>query len=346
MAALDTGSSLRSSAVRSIYLVTYSRADLSKFPNRRDFAEAVVTSFEKGSAKVKHWCCSRENHADGAKHYHMVLKLHKSQRWLQSKRFLEENFAIEVNYSSNHHNYYSAWRYVTKEDSSCEESESHPDLNSYKEPKTTNASMAKIQTGQKRSAAVQGRGNVCREKKRSKKEKQKRLTAFDISEVILKRNIKTMTELHAYAHEQREEGKTDLVQFILCNPSKAIQDLLDTTWRMKTAKEVLERCKKSRMELFNEASKQDCRAGCNGVWLQCAKQILENNGIDKRKFGQAVVDLLKKGCGKHRNLMIVGPANCGKTFILKPLTELYKTFLNPASGSFAWVWRGRSGVHF
>ena len=72
------------------------------------------------------------------------------------------------------------------------------------------------------------------------------------------------------------------------------------------------------MELFNEASKQDCRAGCNGVWLQCAKQILENNGIDKRKFGQAVVDLLKKGRGKHRNLMIVGPANCGKTFILKP----------------------------
>ena len=337
MAALDTGSSLRSSAVRSVYLVTYSRADLSKFPNRRDFAEAFVTSFEKGSAKVKHWCCSRENHADGAKHYHMVLKWHKSQRWLQSKRFLEENFAIEVNYSSNHHNYYSAWRYVTKEDSSCEESESHPDLNSYKEPKTTNASMAKIQTGQKRSAAVQGRGNVCRGKKRSKKEKQKRLTAFDVSEVILKRNIKTMTELHAYAHEQREEGKTDLVQFILCKPPKAIQDLLDTAWRMKTAKEVLERCKKSRMELFNEASKQDCRAGCNGVWLQCAKQILENNGIDKRKFGQAVVDLLKKGRGKHRNLMIVGPANCGKTFILKPLTELDKTFLNPASGSFAWV---------
>lgn len=121
------------------------------------------------------------------------------------------------------------------------------------------------------------------------------MTAFDVSEVILKRNIKTMTELHAYAHEQREEGKTDLVQFILCKPPKAIQDLLDTTWRMKTAKEVLERCKKSRMELFNEASKQDCRAGCNGVWLQCAKQILENNGIDKRKFGQAVVDLLKKG---------------------------------------------------
>lgn len=35
--------------------------------------------------------------------------------------------------------------------------------------------------------------------------------------------------------------------------------------------------------------------------------------------------------------MITGPANCGKTFILKPLTLLFDTFCNPASGSFAWV---------
>ena len=55
--------------------------------------------------------------------------------------------------------------------------------------------------------AVQGRGNVCEGKKQSKKEKQKPLTTFDIFEVILKINIKTVTELQAYAHAQRVEGK-------------------------------------------------------------------------------------------------------------------------------------------
>jgi len=35
--------------------------------------------------------------------------------------------------------------------------------------------------------------------------------------------------------------------------------------------------------------------------------------------------------------MIVGTANCGKTFLLNPLTEMYHTFCNPASGSFAWI---------
>ncbi len=35
--------------VRVTYLVTYSRADLDKFPTRRSFAEAVKFSFESGS---------------------------------------------------------------------------------------------------------------------------------------------------------------------------------------------------------------------------------------------------------------------------------------------------------
>ena len=36
---------LNESAVRQVYLVTYSQADLKKFPTRRCFAEAVIRSF-------------------------------------------------------------------------------------------------------------------------------------------------------------------------------------------------------------------------------------------------------------------------------------------------------------
>ena len=52
---------------------------------------------------------------------------------------------------------------------------------------------------------------------------------------------------------------------------------------------------------------------------------------------QLIKELLDKGRGKYRNIMIVGPANCGKTFMLNPLNVIYKTFCNPACGSFAWV---------
>ena len=35
--------------------------------------------------------------------------------------------------------------------------------------------------------------------------------------------------------------------------------------------------------------------------------------------------------------MLTGAANCGKTFLLKPLNSIYHTFKNPATATFAWV---------
>ena len=67
------------SASRSVYLVSYSQADMDKMPNRTDFAKAVVESFTQRSCKVIQWCCSLEDHTSGGKHYHMALKLNKVQ---------------------------------------------------------------------------------------------------------------------------------------------------------------------------------------------------------------------------------------------------------------------------
>ena len=35
--------------------------------------------------------------------------------------------------------------------------------------------------------------------------------------------------------------------------------------------------------------------------------------------------------------MIIGPANCGKTFLLQPLSTLFNVFCNPATTSYAWL---------
>ena len=44
--------------------------------------------------------------------------------------------------------------------------------------------------------------------------------------------------------------------------------------------------------------------------------------------------------------MIVGAANCGKTFLLNPLNVIYNTFSNPACTSFAWVGAEKAEVLF
>jgi hypothetical protein len=113
--------------------------------------------------------------------------------------------------------------------------------------------------------------------------------------------------------------------------------MMQSTWEIEEAKAKLERAKETRMELLQEARRSECAQGCNGDWLNCAEEILHNYGLSVEYFGEVVRDLLRKGRGKFRNIMLTGPANCGKTFLLNPLTLIFNTFCNPASGTFAWI---------
>ena len=57
---------------RSVYLVTYSQANLEIVPSRTDFATLVKDAFENTGGHntlVQQWCCCREEHQDGNPHY-------------------------------------------------------------------------------------------------------------------------------------------------------------------------------------------------------------------------------------------------------------------------------------
>ena len=68
--------------------------------------------------------------------------------------------------------------------------------------------------------------------------------------------------------------------------------------------------------------------------------------MSREAFSQAVKDLLEKGRGKFRNILIKGPANTGKTFLLNPLNVVYRSFSNPATSTFAWVGAEKAEVIF
>ena len=130
--------------LRRVYLVTYSQADVEKFPTRHSFAVAVVAAFSRANTKVIQWCCSLENHKKSGVHYHMCVKLDKLQRLVAGKKTFSHNLMVyQYIFSDRHANYYTAWSYVTKEDLSTEESEGHPDLNTSKGPATMNAHVAR-----------------------------------------------------------------------------------------------------------------------------------------------------------------------------------------------------------
>ena len=158
------------------------------------------------------------------------------------------------------------------------------------------------------------------------------MTPFELSEIIVEKGTRTRTELLAFANKQKLEGKCDIAEFIVNRGPRVVAEVLNTAWEMTNAQDKLERSKKTRLELLQEAALGNCVTGCEGKWLTCALEVLQQNGICRETFTGVIRDLLHQGRSKFRNIMSCGTANSAKTFILNPLSSVYT--------SFAWVGAG------
>ena len=216
---------LNARAVRQVYLITYSQADSERFPTRESFAQAIVRSFNSTNTNiVEHWVCCKEAHHTTGFHYHMAIKLQRCKRWLPSKKYLKAEYGISVHFSNLHYNYYSAWKYTTKKDSSFLESDNHPDLSDLKAPKTDTASSSRKKSSSESdndsNSDPESASEDCQiasddSRAFKGKKRKKRMSSFDLSEIIIRKGIKSRTELLAYANQQKSQGKYDIAEFIL-----------------------------------------------------------------------------------------------------------------------------------
>ena len=210
--------------VQKTYLITYSQANLEKFPTRQSFANSVVEAFASESTKWRllHWVCSMEDHQEGGKHYHMALKFNMNKRCLYAKKSLVERHGISVHFSDNHDNYYSAYRYATKSDKEAFHSDDHPNLVDARSPKTKAGTKSLRKSMAEKRLAKNSKG-ACPSS--SGNPKRKSLSKLDVSQLLIDQNIHNDIELLSLAHTQKEEGKVDLAEFILKKTPKALNDL-------------------------------------------------------------------------------------------------------------------------
>ena len=89
------------------------------------------------------------------------------------------------------------------------------------------------------------------------------------------KGLRSRTELLTFSNKQREEGKTDLAEFI-----------------------VKERQGKTRLELRQDAYQHECTCNTYHEWHYCALQLLANNNIFVDNFVNCVKNLLTKRRGK------------------------------------------------
>ena len=154
---------------------------------------------------------------------------------------------------------------------------------------------------------------------------------------LLKNNIHHDTELFYKANKRKVKGQTDLAAFVLSMSSKSLNDLIEKTCRMNNAEASLERKKTTRIEMLRKCQYEICVDGCDMEWYEYARQVLQMNSINPFVYVDAMRDLLEHGGGKFCNVLLVGPANCGKTFLLNSLEIIFRAFTNPANDKYAWV---------
>ena len=93
----------------------------------------------------------------------------------------------------------------------------------------------------------------------------------------------------------------------------------------------------SRKEKLISTGNQECIAICNGKWLQAGCQVLFWNIVNKFVFAAAVRELLEKDRKKRLNIFLLGPSNCGKSFLVESLEQIFNFFTNPTQGKYAWT---------
>ena len=120
---------------------------------------------------------------------------------------------MSVHFSDKYYNYYTAFKYINKNDENVYTSQGHPNLKEIGMPQT----IIKIQK-RKQNREQQNEQN-------SKNKKTCRLSNWDVSEFMAENNIKNETELFAIADEQKKTGKKDLVNSVLSCSMKALSDL-------------------------------------------------------------------------------------------------------------------------
>ena len=81
--------------------------------------------------------------------------------------------------------------------------------------------------------------------------------------------------------------------------------------------------------------------------MEIAKETLRNNWIDYDEFSRSLYFALRDGREKHLNIMLYGPADCGKSILLDPICDILPgVFTNPANSTFGWMGVENSNLIF
>jgi hypothetical protein len=157
--------------------------------------------------------------------------------------------------------------------------------------------------------------------------KMSHLQAYD---VCTEHNARTAADAWALAKRRDAEGDRGLLGFFL--ESRDVEGFVNKCTSANDSADMARRKGLGRIGVLREAAARDCTCDVGGQWLDLAHATLDRNGV-RSQFQQAVYRIPEQGRAKKNNLFLLGPPNAGKSFVLQPLTVLFRSYAIPDDGS-------------
>lgn len=158
-----------------------------------------------------------------------------------------------------------------------------------------------------------------------------KMTHFTFLDTCRRHGLRNERDLWALAGDLEQKGDGALTSFMMEND---VGVALERVAKAMDAKEATRRSKMTRLEILQEyRATKTCTCSQPGSCYKLMKEVLGKNGVDG-EFQKLVVATLSTGREKATNLCIVGGTNMAKSFVLKPLFIIYKTYTRPDGGSY------------
>jgi hypothetical protein len=162
--------------------------------------------------------------------------------------------------------------------------------------------------------------------------RQANLSPLQAYDIMVKHAVRDEAEAWALAKKLDREGDRALLAFLL--EHRCVATLINKMNVAVSCEENARRSQLGRIGLLEEIiEKGACECSEPGLWERLARQVLRNNSIDG-VFQKAIYEALAHGRAKMMNIILVGPTNAAKTFLIKPLKSLYRVYEPPDSGSY------------
>ncbi len=283
--------------------------------DREAFSRLITQAHTECGQDVLETVVFQELHGSGKKHNNCLARNEQQYRWKSIAENLWEKHKVRVNFAPHIRTWSEGVVYGKVA------SEHKPPANLDQNPYQWAKSGAPTKFEDVIPRKWQAGGFTRRTK----------LTHTAFLELCREHNVQDEDQAWAIALDLEEKGDKGLTTYLMENEAAAS---LAKVERSRQAREAAERAKMSRLEILKAVvTKGKCTCETTGYCHTLMKDVLARNGLDG-KFQRTVIANLRAGRQKKRNLCIVGGTNMAKSFLLKPLTLIFKTYTRPDGGSY------------